>query len=79
MRFLGLVISICCFISAFLVAMFQLLLQIDGYMYVYAQALALIGAIGAFLAKENVGFVLNISIIAVIAFAWFAADYLFFF
>ncbi|OCS85096.1 hypothetical protein A6K76_15390 [Caryophanon latum] len=59
--------------------MFQLLLQIDGYMYVYAQALALIGAIGAFLAKENVGFVLNISIIAVIAFAWFAADYLFFF
>ena len=59
--------------------MFQLLLQIDGYMYVYAQALALIGAIGAFLAKENVGFVLNISIIAVIAFTWFAADYLFFF
>lgn len=75
MEFIGIVISVCCFISSFLVTMFQLLLQIDGYMFVYAQALAFIGALGAFVAKENVGFSLNVLIIAVIAALWFVVDY----
>ncbi|MBS7344928.1 MAG: hypothetical protein KIG60_04630 [Caryophanon sp.] len=78
MDFIGIVIGICCFISAFLVSMFQLLLQIDGYMYVYAQALALIGALGAFFAKENVGFLLNVCMIAIIAVVWFAMEYVIF-
>lgn len=75
MEFIGIAISVCCFISSFLVTMFQLLLQIDGYMFVYAQALAFIGALGAFVAKENVGFSLNVLIIAVIAALWFVVDY----
>lgn len=78
MEFIGIVISVCCFISAFLVTMFQLLLQIDGYMYVYAQALAFIGALGAFIAKENVGFSLNVCIIALISALWFVMDYVLF-
>lgn len=44
-------------------------------MFVYAQALAFIGALGAFVAKENVGFSLNVLIIAVIAALWFVVDY----
>ena len=76
MDFIGIVVSVCCFISAFLVSMFQLLLQIDGYMYVYAQALAFIGALGAFIAKENVGFILNICMVAFVGALWFVIEYM---
>ncbi|OCS82969.1 hypothetical protein [Caryophanon tenue] len=75
MSIIGIVVGVCCFISAFLVLVVQVLLQIDGYIYVYAQALCFIGALGAFFARENVGFTLNLLLLAFIAAIWFTFDF----
>lgn len=75
----GIVIGVCGFIAGFMMMLFQLLVQVDGYLYVYAQALCLIGALGSFSANENVGFSLNIMCIACIAILSFIVEYLMYF